>query len=116
MLKLLNGFKIILEETIQLLLLISSVYKDSVVGMVLLFGVFLFMVRKKIKTLERLAWVTGISMLVQYGLALSNLTSDNNPMDFPFPFNPYPSSPTDEGQFFIPWYRKFPLLADSFPW
>jgi hypothetical protein len=37
-------------------------------------------------------------------------------MDFPFPFNPYPPSPEDEGEFFIPWYRKIPLLADSFPW
>jgi hypothetical protein len=37
-------------------------------------------------------------------------------MDFPFPFRPYPSSPSDEGEFFIPWYRKIPLLKDSFPW
>jgi hypothetical protein len=115
MLKLLCGFKVLLEETIQLLLLISSVYKDSVVGLVLLFGIFLFLVRRKIKTIARLAWITGISMIIQYGLALSNLTSDNNPMDFPFPFNPYPTSPEDEGEFFIPWYRKIPLLADSFP-
>ncbi len=64
MLKLLSGFKILLEETIQLLLLISSVYKDSVVGMVLLFGVFLYMIRRKIRTIERLAWITGLSMIV----------------------------------------------------
>jgi hypothetical protein len=79
-LKLLSGFKIILEETIQLLLLISSVYKDSVVGLVLLFGVFLYMIRRKIRTIQRLAWITGVSMIVQYALALSNLTSYNNPM------------------------------------
>jgi hypothetical protein len=64
MLKLLSGFKILLEETIQLLLLISSVYKDSVVGLVLLCGIFLYLVRRKIKTLARLAWITGISMVV----------------------------------------------------
>jgi hypothetical protein len=63
-LKLLNGFKVLLEETIQLLLLISSVYKDSVVGLVLLFGVFLFMIRRKLKTIERLAWIVGICMIV----------------------------------------------------
>lgn len=63
MLKLLNGFKLLLEESIQLLMLISSVYKDSVVGLVLLFGVFLFMIRRKIKTIERLAWITGICMV-----------------------------------------------------
>jgi hypothetical protein len=32
--------------------------------MILLFGVFLFMVRRKIKTIQRLAWITGISMIV----------------------------------------------------
>ena len=63
-LKLLNGFKVLLEETIQLLLLISSVYKDSVVGLVLLFGLFLFMIRRKLKTIERLAWIVGICMIV----------------------------------------------------
>lgn len=47
-----------------MLLLISSVYKDSVVGLVLLFGVFLFMVRRKLKTIERLAWIVGICMIV----------------------------------------------------
>ena len=64
MLKLLCGFKILLEETVQLLLLISSVYKDSVVGMVLLFGVFLYMVRRKIRTMQRLAWITGVCMIL----------------------------------------------------
>ena len=64
MLKLLTGFKVILEETIQLLLLISSVYKDSVVGLALLFGVLLFILRRRIKTIERLAWIPGICMIV----------------------------------------------------
>jgi hypothetical protein len=64
MFKLLTGFKVILEETIQLLLLISSVYKDSVVGLALLFGVLLYMVRRRIKTIERLAWITGICMII----------------------------------------------------
>lgn len=74
------------------------------------------MVRRKIKTISRLAWIVGISMIVQYGLALSNLTSANNPMDFPYPYNPYPLKKADEGKFLIPWYRKIPFLKDSFPW
>lgn len=110
MLKILSGLKILLEETIQLLLLISSVYKDSVISVILLFGVFLFMVRRKIKTISRLAWIVGVSMIVQYALALSNLTSANNPMDFPYPYNPYPLNKDDEGKFLIPWYRKIPFL------
>jgi hypothetical protein len=45
----LNGVKIFLEDTIQFLLLISSVYKDSIIGLFLLFGVLLYMLRRKIK-------------------------------------------------------------------
>jgi hypothetical protein len=47
--KMLNGVKIFLEDSIQFLLLISSVYKDSVIGLILLFGVLVFMLRRKIK-------------------------------------------------------------------
>jgi len=49
-------------------------------------------------------------------MPLSNLTSASNPMDFPQPYNPYPKDSKDEGQFFIPWYRKLPFLKDSFAW
>lgn len=55
-------------------------------------------------------------MILQYGLALSNLTSANNPMDFPDPFNPYPENDKDEGRFIIPWYKKIPLLRDNLDW
>ena len=37
-------------------------------------------------------------------------------MQFPKPFDPYPNGDDDEGEFIIPWYRKIPFLADSFPW
>lgn len=63
-LRLLNGVKILLEDTIQLLMLISSVYKDSVIGLVLLFGVFLYLTRRKIKTMARLAWIVGVCMII----------------------------------------------------
>lgn len=112
----LNGVKIFLEDTIQFLLIISSVYKDSVIGMILLLGVLIYMMRRKIKQMQRLAWLIGLCMILQYGLALSNLTSDNNPMDFPAPFNPYPKNEADVGEFFIPWYRKIPLLHNNFDW
>jgi hypothetical protein len=114
--KLLNGVKILLEDSIQLMLLVSSVYKDSVIGLFLLLGVFIYMMRRKIKQMQRLAWIVGISMILQYGLAVSNLTSENNPMQFPSPFNPYPTSDKDEGRFIIPWYRKVPLLRDNLDW
>lgn len=60
----LNGVKILLEDTIQLLLLISSVYKDSVIGVLLLMGVFIFMMRRKIKQMQRLAWIVGFCMVL----------------------------------------------------
>jgi hypothetical protein len=47
--KLLNGVKILLEDSIQLMLLVSSVYKDSVIGLFLLLGVFIYMMIRKIK-------------------------------------------------------------------
>lgn len=98
------------------MLLISSVYKDSIIGLIILLGVFIYMTRRKIRTMVRIAWIVGFCMILQYGLALSNLTSYNNPMDFPYPFNPYPSEDDPEGRFFIPWYLKIPLLRDSLSW
>ena len=62
--KLLNGVKILLEDSIQLLLLISSVYKDSIIGIFLLLGVLIYMLRRKIKSMERLAWIVGLCMVL----------------------------------------------------
>ncbi len=63
-LKTLNGIKIFLEDSIQFMILISSVYKDSVIGLILLAGVFSYMVRRKIKQMQRLAWIVGICMIL----------------------------------------------------
>jgi hypothetical protein len=106
----------LLEDLIQLLLLISAVYKDSVIGLVLLLGVLLYMIRRNVRTLVRVSYLIGITMVVEYGLALSNLSSSNNPMEFPYPFNPYPFPADSEGQFFIPWYKKVPFLKNSLDW
>jgi len=62
--KFLNGVKILLEDTIQFFLLISSVYKDSVIGLFLLFGVLIYMTRRKIKQMQRLAWIVGLCMIL----------------------------------------------------
>ncbi len=63
-LKTLNGIKIFLEDSIQFLILISAVYKDSVIGLILLAGVFSYMLRRKIKQMQRLAWIVGICMIL----------------------------------------------------
>lgn len=62
--RVLNGVKIFLEDTIQFLILISSVYKDSVIGLILLFGVLFYMLRRKIKQMQRLAWIVGLCMIL----------------------------------------------------
>lgn len=62
--KLLNGVKILLEDFIQLTLLISSVYKDSIVGLIMLLGVFIYMTRRKIRTMVRIAWIVGFCMIL----------------------------------------------------
>ena len=62
--KLLNGVKIFLEDFIQLMLLISSVYKDSIIGLILLLGVFIYMTRRKIRTMVRIAWIVGFCMIL----------------------------------------------------
>lgn len=100
------------------MLLISSVYKDSVLGLILLAGVVLYMFRRKIRTLVRVAYMVGICMIAQYALALSNLTSKNNPMEFPDPFNPYPdpNSEYPNGEFVIPWYMKVAFLRENLDW
>ena len=62
--KVLNGVKILLEDLIQFVLLISSVYKDSVIGLALLFGVFLYMTRRKVQQIVRIAWLVGFCMII----------------------------------------------------
>jgi hypothetical protein len=66
--------------------------------------------------MQRLAWIVGISLILQYGLAVSNITSENNLIQFPSPFNPYQTSDRDDGRFIIPRYRKVPLLRDNLDW
>lgn len=116
--KVLNGVKVVLEDLVQLMVIVSAVYKDSVLALILLSGVILYMIRRRIRTLVRVAYIVGICMLAQYFLALSNLISQNNPMEFPEPFNPYPdpASPYPHGEFIIPWYLKVPFLRDNPDW
>jgi hypothetical protein len=118
--KVLNGVKVVLEDLVQLLLLISAIYKDSILGLILLIGVIHYMTRRKTRTMVRVAYLVGLSMFAQYALALSNLTSENNPMEFPEPFNPYPdpdpSNLHPNGYFVIPWYLKVPFLRNNPDW
>ena len=108
--------KVLLEDLIQLMMLISAVYKDSIIGLCFLVGVLVYMLHRRVRTLVRVAYIVGICMMIQYGLALSNLTSNNNPMEFPDPFNPYPSIDKPLGQFIIPWYKKIPFLNNNVDW
>ena len=90
--KTLNGLKIFLEDLIQLMMLLSCVYKDNILSPVFLAAIVFYMSRRKVQTLVRVAFIIGLSMLIHYFLALSNLHSSNSPMKFPVPFDPYPDT------------------------
>lgn len=114
--KALNGLKIFLEDLIQLMMLLSCVYKDNILSLVFLVAIVLYMSRRKVHTLVRVAFIIGSSMVVHYFMALSNLHSSNNPMRFPAPFDPYPSKEEPNGRFFIPWYLKIDFFRNSTEW
>lgn len=56
------------------MLLISAVYKDSILSILFLLGVLFYMIHRKVKSLIKVSFILGIAMLTQYGLALLNLT------------------------------------------
>lgn len=55
-------------------------------------------------------------MILEYYLALSNLTSTSSPMEFPQPFVPYPKEGNINTKFFIPWYLKIEFLRENIEW
>jgi hypothetical protein len=90
--KVLNGVKILLEDFILLMLLISCVYRDNIFSLVFLIAIVFYMSRRKVKTMVKIAFIIGGVMVITYALALSNLHTNNNPMPFPYPFEGYPNA------------------------
>lgn len=82
------GVKILFEQAIQLMLLISSVYKDNIFSLVYLLAILYYMLSRRITAMVVICYVVGIVMILQYALVLTNLTSATSPMEFPYPFIP----------------------------
>lgn len=97
-------------------MVLSVVYKDNAFSIILLMGILFYMIHRKYKSMLILSYIVGLTMLIQYGLALVNLTANSEPMQFPYPFRDYCSDPNDPGRYFIPLYRKFEFLKNSLEW
>ena len=64
-----------------------------------------------------MSYVFGITLALEYIVALTNFTSLVNPMKFPKPYNEgYPSKEKPEGQFIFPWFLKIEFLRENLEW
>jgi hypothetical protein len=64
-----------------------------------------------------MSYTFGLTLALEYICSLTNLTSLNNPMEFPAPYNEgYPSKEIPEGQFVFPWFLKNDFLKENLHW
>lgn len=94
-----NGMKIVMEQISLQLLLFSCANKSNIVS-VLYLGLLLMFLLIKNKTTGMLymSYTFGITLAIEYILSLTNMTSLNNPMKFPAPYDEgYPSKEIPEG-------------------
>ena len=106
-----SAMKVMLEQISLLLLLLSCSVKCNVVSFIYLFVVFMFLrIANKPKGMLYMTYIIGTSLCLEYVLMLTNLTSLNSPMDFPFHFRPYPSAMHSNYIYFVPWFLKVDFL------
>ena len=99
-----KGLKVFLEDLAQLFILLSGVYKCSIFSNLIMLFLIVYLIKRKVKIFLILVYAFGILTVLQYGLFVSNLTSETNPMVFPSPFNPYPNENEPFSKYLIPWY------------
>ena len=91
--KMRSAMKVIFEQMSLLFLLLSCCAKCNIVSFFYLFVVFMFLrIENKTKGMLYMTYIIGLSLSLEYILMLTNLTSLNSPMPFPFHINPYPSA------------------------
>lgn len=113
-----NGMKIVMEQLSLQLLLFSCANKSNLVS-VLYLGLLLAFLRVKNKTTGMLymSYTFGVTLALEYVLSLTNLTSLNNPQQFPAPYAAgYPSQTQPEGEFAFPWFLKVAFLRENLQW
>lgn len=73
-------------------------------------------IENKTKGMLYMTYIIGVSLALEYILMLTNLTSLNSPMPFPFHFSPYPSAMHSTDLYSIPWFLKSDFLKNNLDW
>jgi hypothetical protein len=118
--KYIYSFLRLLKTVIFLLLILITVvgisFKGNLYSILSLIALVpLIFRRMSYKAIKEFNWFLLILSILEYWVALSNLSSENSPMSFPVPFNhtklPYQPPPIP-----IPWYTKFSYFQDYPDW
>lgn len=89
MIKIVRALKIIYEEAIAMLILVTGLYKNDILSFYYFFMViYLISGRITVKKYVKILVMVIIMFLYQYIICLTNLNPKNSPMPFPLPFNP----------------------------
>jgi hypothetical protein len=109
------AFKSLLQEIAVMLVFVSLIYKQSILSFILFFILVWYTVQKMRhdNPLALVRYSVVVVILLQYILALSNLSSYNTPTPFPqqltetFDGEGYPTYPSYQKYYYsIPWYFK----------
>lgn len=116
--KMRNAMKIVMEQISLQLLLLSCANKSNIVSVIYLGLLLTFLlIKNKTTGMLYMSYTFGIILATEYIISLTNLTSLNNPMPFPAPYNEgYPSKEFPEGQFVFPWFLKVEFLRNNLHW
>jgi hypothetical protein len=80
-----------MEQLSLQLLLLSCTNKSNFVSILYLGLLLMFLLMKnKTKGMLYMSWAFGFTIITEYILSLTNLTTVNSPQNFPRPFDSYP--------------------------
>jgi len=114
----LSSLQIILKNLCLLLLVISAVFKSNIFSVLYVAMAGLYVFSPSLRVFTTIYFGLCLLFIQQYALSLLNLTSENNPMPFPTPFEKYPdySKPPSDQPFPIPFYRFIPFMEADLNW
>jgi hypothetical protein len=112
-----SAMKLVLEQLSLLFLLLSCCAKSNIISFIYLFIVLIFLrIQDKTKGMLYMAIIIGISLCLEYILMVTNLTSLNSPMPFPYHFSPYPTAVHTKEIYAVPWFLKYDFLKNNLEW